>query len=148
MSLPWTITRAIMENHGLGGKYSNFAKFTLKEILKHTDFYLYQFLPPSPQVEMNIYYSKDNPVNGRDIIHHAFGYVTWISISRHKHFKILFYSVDTTADTTSQEYHTNCKLNPLLKNMIHVSKEAIFLGIKYFAMIKKLDFRGMIKTYK
>ena len=87
MALSWTNTRARMENYGLGGKHSDLNTFTLKKNLQNTGLYLDHALPLSSQAKIKFYPSKDDPVNGRDFIHHNFGYVTVLAIRIHKKFK-------------------------------------------------------------
>ena len=50
--LTWTNLRAMMENSGLGGKYSDLFNLTLHELMKHIGLYLLQALSPSPQVDI------------------------------------------------------------------------------------------------
>ena len=41
-----TNIRVKMKNEGLGGKYNNFHKFTLKELMQRIGIYLYQGISP------------------------------------------------------------------------------------------------------
>jgi len=61
--LPWTNLRALIDNANLGGKYKDFTKFTLDEIMRHIGLYLLQGLSPSPQIEMKFTLQHKNPVN-------------------------------------------------------------------------------------
>ena len=76
-----------MQNAGLGGKYSDFKDFTLDELMKHTSLYLLQGLSPSPQIEIKFKLQDEDPVNGNDLVHWAFGGQSASLVRRHKHFK-------------------------------------------------------------
>ena len=117
-----------MQNAGLGGKYNNFFDFTLDELAKHIGLYLLQGLSPYPQVEMKFYLQKEDPVNGSDLINCAFRGRSATRIRRHRNFKCFFDSVNTTIHPPSRYTYPNWKVHPLLKHMLKVSHESIFLG--------------------
>ena len=72
-ALSWTNMKAMMLNGGLGGTYNSFTPFSLRELMKHVALYLFHGLSPSPQVEMKFRSQGEDPVNGNDFIHFAFG---------------------------------------------------------------------------
>ena len=151
--LSWTNTKARMNNAGLGGKYDDYYDFQLEELMKHIGLYLFHGLSPSPQIEMKFYSSLVDPVNGSDFIHKAFGSQAAKSIRRHKHFKCFFSSVDPTIPTPSRDTHPNWKVHPLLKHMLKVSKEAMFIGKNLSCDEQTIGFQGNHKdkqriTYK
>lgn len=70
----------------------------------------------------------EDPVNGNEFIHSAFGSKPCKSIRRHKHFKAYFCSVDPRLFPPSRRTHPNWKLHPFLKHIMKVSKDAVFMG--------------------
>ena len=85
-ALSWTNLHAMMENGGLGGKYKDFRKISLHELMKHIGLYFLQGLSPSPLVELKFHSQSDDPVNGNDFVHKSFGDKPGISKRRHKNF--------------------------------------------------------------
>ena len=152
--LQWTNMRAIKENAGLGGKYSkDWKPFTLDEMMKHLGLYLFQGLSPSPQVEMKFCSQQEDPVNGNDFIHTAFGGMTGVSQRRHRHFKSFFTSVDPTIPVPDRNTHPNWKVHPFLKHILDVSQKAIFMGRDLSCDEQTIGFQGHHKdkqriTYK
>ena len=139
----WTNVRALMENAGgLGGKYDNFENFTTNELMKHIGLYLLQALSPSPQVEMKFASQTEDPVNGNDFVFTSFGGVPWKSEKRHRHFKAFFTSVNPMLNVPSRETHPNWKVHPLLKHMLQVSKEAVFMGKNLSCDEQTVGFQG------
>ena len=80
----------MIEGAGLGGKYSDFVNFDIKEFKKHLGLYFLQALSPSPQIEMKF------QSQATDMVHQAFCGCTWKAERRHKHFKCFLSSVDPT----------------------------------------------------
>ena len=151
--LKWTNVRALMEGAGLGGKYEDFVNFDLKEFKRHLGLYLLQALSPSPQIDMKFQCPNDDPVNGNEMVHKAFGSSAWKAERRHRHFKSFFASVDPTISIPSRTTHPNHKVSPLLRHMMTVSQEAIFLGQHLSCDEQTIGFQGTHKdkqriTYK
>ena len=145
--------KAMQQNAGLGGKYSDFKPFPLNELMQHIGLYLFQALSPSPQIEMKFKYQSDDPVNGNDLVHTSFGGVAWKSIKRHRHFKRFFASVNPIQNVPPRDAHPNWKVHPLLKHMPKISKEAVFLGRDLSCDEQTIGFQGNHKdkqriTYK
>ena len=105
-----------------------FKKISCDELMQHIGLYLLQALSPSPQVEMKFRSQKEDPVNGNDFVHSSFGATAWKSEKRHRHFKCFFTSVNPTIPPPSRESYPNWKVHPLLKHMLKISKDAVFLG--------------------
>ena len=96
---------------------------------------------------------EEDPVNGNDMVHKAFGSCAWKAERRHRHFKCFFSSVDPTVPIPSRNTHPNHKVSPLLKHMMKVSKEAVFLGQHLSCDEQTIGFQGHHKdkqriTYK
>lgn len=145
--------RAMMENSGLGGKYSDFSNFTLNELMRHIGLYLLQGLSPSPQVEMKFHSQAEDPVNGYDFVHKSFGGKPSLSKRRHKHFKCFLASVNPTIHVPNRASHPNWKIHPFLKHTYQVSQEAVFLGRNLSCDEQTVGFQGNHKdkqriTYK
>ena len=151
--LSWTNTKAQMQNAGLGGKYKDFTNFTLAELLRHFGLYLFQGLSPSPQIEMKFKSTTEDPVNGNDFIHRAFGSQSGKAERRHKHFKAFMACVNPTFPTPGRGTHVNWKVHPLLKHMMAVNKKAVHLGRDLSCDEQTIGFQGNHKdkqriTYK
>ena len=138
----WTNMKAMQQNAGLGGKYSDFKPFSLNELMQHIGLYLLQALSPSPQIEMKFKSQTEDPVNGNDLVHSSFGGVAWKSIKRHRHFKSFFASVNPIQNVPPQDTHPNWKIHPLLKHMLKISKEAVFLGRDLSCDEQTIGFQG------
>ena len=144
-ALSWTNTKARMQNAGLGGRYPDFKDFTLDELMKHTILYLFQGLSPSPQVEMKFKSSVEDPINGNDFVHKAFGGMSGKSSRRHKHFKAFFACVDPLVPIPSRDTHPNWKVHPLLKQINSVSKKAVSMGRNLSCDEQTIGFQGKHK---
>ena len=131
------------ERWSLGGKYTDFTYFSLSELTKHIGLYVFHELPPSPQVEMKFNPSDEDPVNGNNFIHHAFGSNGAKATRRHRHFKCFFTSTNPCATPVSRETHPNWKVHPLLKHVLSVSKAAVFLGRHLSCDEQTMGFQGM-----
>ncbi len=141
-ALSWTNLKAMMLNGGLGGTYSDFVPFTLVELMKHIALYLFHGLSPSPQVEMKFKSQKDDPVNGNDFIHMAFGSSPWKAIRRHKHFKSFFAAVDPRYPVPNRDRHPNWKVHPFLKHMMKVCQSAMHMGRNLSVDEQTIGFQG------
>ena len=151
--LSWTNAKARVMNAGLGGKYGDFEDFTLIELMRHIGLYLFHGLSPSPQVEMKFKSQQEDPVNGNDFVHSAFGGKAGKSARRHKHFKCFFACVNPLYPTPPRETHPNWKVQPLLKHMLDVSKKAMVMGRNLSVDEQTIGFQGRHKdkqriTYK
>ena len=122
----WTNTKAMMENTGRRGvKYKFFKDFTRKEMMAHLGMYLLHGISPTPQIEMKLISSLDEPLNGSNICNKIFGRA---GMTRHKEFKTFFGCVSPLLLTPPSTYHPNWKLDPLLKHMMQVAKDGIHIG--------------------
>ena len=151
--LSWTNTKARMMNAGLGGKYSDFVDFSLVELMRHVGLYLFHGLSPSPQVEMKFKTQFEDPVNGNDFVHRAFGGQSGKSTRRHRHFKCFFACVDPSYPTPPRDTHPNWKVHPFLKHMLEVSKKGMIMGRNLSVDEQTIGFQGRHKdkqriTYK
>ena len=108
-----------------GGKCKNFKDFHSEEIIAHLGLYLLHGISPAPQIEIKFQSSFDDPVNGSDLCSQVFERV---GVTRYKEFKTFFACVSPFQITPPTTSHPNFKLNPLLKHMMRVSKEAIRIG--------------------
>ena len=82
----WTNAKAILANMDRNS-YGIIAPFTISEIIKHVALYILNGLNISPRVEYKFKSSTDDPVNGSDLCHAAFG---TNAVKRHKVFKKVF----------------------------------------------------------
>ena len=93
--------------------------------MRHIGIYMLNGFCPSPQVEMKFDSQERNPKNGNDICNRVFGTG---KRRRHKEFKAFLAIQDPVNPVPSRKTHPNCKVQPLLKHVIMVSKAAIVLG--------------------
>ena len=96
---------------------------------------------------------QEDPVNGNDFVHSAFGGKAGKSARRHKHFKCFFACVNPLYPTPPRETHPNWKVQPLLKHMLDVSKKAMVMGYNLSVDEQTIGFQGQHKdkqriTYK
>ena len=138
----WTNMRAMLDNASLGGKYPDFKNFTVSELMQHIGLYLFQGLSPSPQVEMKFKSATQDPVNGSDFIHHAFGGNSSAALRRHRHFKSFFTSNDPRYPTPPRDTHPNWKIHPFLKHITTVSQVAVRLGRNLSCDEQTIGFQG------
>jgi hypothetical protein len=97
--------------------------------------------------------SVEDPINGNDLVHRAFGGKSSIAVRRHKHFKAFLACIDPLIPTPSRETHPNWKIHPLLKHMNQVAKKAVHLGRDLSCDKQTVGFQGHHKnklqiTYK
>ena len=114
--------------------------------MQHISLYLLQGLSPSPQVEMKFKSQVEDPVNGNDLVHQAFGGKSGRSVRRHKHFKSFFACVNPLIETPSRDTHPNWKIHPFLKHIHTVSKKAVHLGQNLSCDEQTIGFSGKHKN--
>ena len=68
--------------------------------------------------------AQDN-INGNDMVYRALGSN---AEHRHRHFKLFFSVQDPRIDVPPHSTHPNWKVEPLLKQALRVSKEAVIPG--------------------
>ena len=94
--------------------------------MRHIVIYLYQGISLSTQVQMEFYSSSEKPVNGSGLIH-----IFWSANSQINQkappFKKKISLVNTSVTITSRDSHTNWRVHPILKHILKVSQEAVFL---------------------
>ena len=83
-------------------------------------------ISPSPQVEYKFMSQKENPANGNDLCNYVFGGYER-GLERHKEFKRFLACVSSTP-TPSRKEAPNWKIEPLCRQIIFISQEAICLG--------------------
>ena len=152
-ALMWTNMRATMEAAGIGGKYSDFKSFSLKELMQHIGLYLLQALSPSPQIDMKFYPQAVDPVNGNDFVCTSFGGKPTMSQRRHRHFKAFFASNNPILPIPDRNIAPNWKVHPFLKHITTVSQQAVSLGKHLSCDEQTIGFQGNHKdkqriTYK
>ena len=139
----WTNTKAMKMNAGVGGGiYKNFVNFSTEEITSHLGLYLLQSISPSPQIEMKFKSTKEDPVNGSDLCVDVFGSN---ATTRHKEFKVFFSATNPLIPTPPTTTHPNWKIDPVLKHMMRVSKEAMILGKSISIDEQDIGFQGQHK---
>ena len=93
--------------------------------MKHIGVYFLNGVSPSPRVEMKMNAQSVDPFNGNDMVYNSLGPN---SERRHRHFKCFFSVQDPRIAIPSKKTHPNWKIEPLLKQALRVSKEAVIPG--------------------
>ena len=116
----------MLSNAGSGGSiYKDFTPFSTFELMKHIGLYFLNGVSPSPRVEMKMRPQSLDPFNGNDMVYNSMGSN---AERRHRHFKCFFAIQDPRIATPSRKSHPNWKVEPLLKQALMVSKEAVIPG--------------------
>ena len=136
----WTNAKAMLACAGdKGASYSNFQYFSIDEIRSHLGLYLLQGVSPSPQVEQKFKNSEEDPVNGSELCHRVFGES---GPRRHKEFKAFFAAQDPTIDVPDSKKFPNWKIDPILRHVMRVSKDAIMIGKHISVDEQDIGFQG------
>ena len=111
--------------------------------MAHLGLYMLNGIAPSPQVEMKFESQRDNPTNGNDLCHNIFGGKSK-GIDRHKQFKRYFACVDPRKQTPDPKDAPNWKIEPLIRQIIAISKEAMNIGKWISVDEQTIGFKGEI----
>ena len=95
--------------------------------MAHLGLYILNGIAPSPQVEMKFDSQTENPTNGNDLCHSIFGGMSK-GKERHKEFKSYFACVDPRKPTPEPKVAPNWKIEPLIRHIIAISREAMNIG--------------------
>ena len=125
-----------------GGKYKGFVDFDKREFMSHLSLYLLHSISPSPQIDFKFKSEIEDPVNGSTLCNEVFGKG---GVTRHKEFKAFFSATDPIYPTPPTDTHPNWKIDPLLKHMLRVSKECIFIGKGIAIDEQDIGFQGKHK---
>ena len=132
----WTNHKAYLDN-----AEDSYERFTPSEIRRHLGVYILNGVAPSPQIEMKFYTQAEEPANGNDACANAFGGHGKAS-HRHKEFKKYLAFVDPRKVTPSPKVAPNWKVEPLLRHIIHISRQAINIGRWISIDEQTLGFKG------
>ena len=138
----WLNVKAKMGNAGRGGRYKNFRDFDKDEFLSHLSLYLLHALSPSPKLDFKFKSETEDPVNGSTLCNEIFGKG---GVTRHKEFRAFFSATNPIIPTPPTSTHPNWKIDPLLKQLLRVSKECIFIGKKIAIDEQDIGFQGRHK---
>ena len=115
----WTNAKGLLEEKVLN--------FTTEEIMKHLGLYVLQGVSPCPKVEMKFSSQAEDPVNGSDLCCKIFG-GTSKGKRRHAQFKKYFAVCDPIVPTPDVKLSPNWKIEKLVKQILHISKQAMLIG--------------------
>ena len=85
---------------------------------------------------------NEDQVNGSNLCMDIFGSN---ATTRHKEFKVFFSATDPLIPTPPKTTHPNWKIDPVLKHMMRVSKEAMMLGNSISIDEQDIGFQGQHK---
>jgi len=124
--------------------------FTTDEVMKHFGVYMLNGLNPAPQINKKFKSQHEDPVNGSNMCNEAFGPN---AEGRHVDFKRFLSLVDPLIPVPAKDKDPNYKINPLIKQLVHVSKKAMTPGKWISVDEQTISFKGRHKdklriTYK
>ena len=129
----WTNQKGMLDE-----KWLNFSS---DEIMAHIGLYVLQGVSPSPQIEMKFSSQQEDPVNGNDLCHRIFGGKSKGN-KRHRLFKTYFAACDPVVPTPDSKESPNWKVEKLIKQIMHISKQAMLIG-KWVSVDKQaISFKG------
>ena len=115
----WTNQKGLLEEEVLN--------FSSEELMTHIGLYVLQGVSPSPQIEMKFCSQHEDPVNGNDLCCRVFGGKSK-GEKRHWQFKKFFACVDPIVPTPLVKNSSNWKIEKLVKQILHISKQAMLIG--------------------
>ena len=103
-------------------------------------------LNPSPQISRKFNSQLEDPVQGNDMCHNDFGPN---AAERHVDFKRFLTLVDPRTPSPTRKLDPNYKINPLTKQLIHMSKKVMIMG-KWISVDEKIFHlkSGMLINYE
>jgi hypothetical protein len=118
---------------------NNINPFTTDEMMKHLGIYMLNGLNPSPQINKKFKSQHEDPVQGSNMCHEAFGVN---AEERHTDFKRFLSLTDPLIPPPTRKADPNYKINPIIKQMVHVSLKAMIVG-KYISVDEQtISFKG------
>ena len=126
----------------LGGKLGGGKKcgeFSVDEIMSFFGLYMLNGLNPSPQVHLKFKKQKEDEVQGSDLCYAVFGNQ---AEARHVQFKSYLTLVDPRTPIPKREQNPNYKINPIVKQLIGVSKKAMIMGEWISVDEQTIGFKG------
>ena len=128
-------------------KGSQIKNFEINEVMAHLGLYILNGIAPSPQVEMKFESQRENPANGNDLCHNVFGGKSKGN-ARHREFKTYFACVDPRKPTPAPKDAPNWKIEPLIRQIIAIGKEAMNIG-KWISVDKQtIGLKGLFLCLK
>ena len=119
--------------------YSNFVLFTMDKFERHLYIYHINGLKQSPRIYMKVksisaYIVQGNNFLQENVVHNALGI--------NKKFKFCFAFQDLWKPITACKLYTNCKLYPLLKNILYVFHFEWLISGALYVDEKMIGFKG------
>ena len=99
--------------------------FTVDEVMKHFGLFMLNGLNPSPNIADKFKSQVEDPVQGNDMCHNAFGSNAAERLVEFKRFLTL---VDPRIPTPTRKQDPNYKINAIIKQLIHISKKVMIMG--------------------
>jgi hypothetical protein len=113
--------------------------FTTDEVMKHFGVYMLNGLNPSPRITQKFKSQHEDPVQGNDMCSEAFGLN---AEERHVDFKRFLSLVDPVVPVPTRKVDPNYKINPLIKQLVHVSMKAMSAGKMISVNEQTISFKG------
>ena len=95
--------------------YKSWTPFSTKEIKQFVGLYVLDGISPSPRFEMKFNTQLEDPANGNDLCHDAFGSNAG---KRFKMFKCFFAVQDPRLENKPKKTHPNFKVDPFMLHLL------------------------------
>ena len=139
----WSNMKAMLSNAGANGKhYKSFQPFTMREVRSFFGLLFLQGISPSPQIEMKFKSHNEDTVNGSNLCNRVFGSN---GTTRFKEFKAFFAAVNPLINPPATSRSPNHKVDPMLHQLMDVSKKAIVIGKNISVDEMDISFQGQHK---
>jgi hypothetical protein len=137
----YTNLKAGIANAGdLGGVYSTFQPFTVKEIRQHLGVYLWHGLAPSPRLEMKFRTATEDPLHGNDFI---FKHMGANATMRNKHFRAFLAFQDPRATIpVDRKKDPLFKVSSIVKWINFIGPTSVDLGERLSIDEQTMGFQG------
>ena len=113
--------------------------FSIDEVMRHFGLYMLNGLNPSPKTSRKFNSQLEDPVQGNDMCHNDFGPN---AAERHVDFKRFLTLVDPRTPSPTRKLDPNYKINPLTKQLIHMSKKVMIMGKWISVDEQTISFKG------
>jgi hypothetical protein len=113
--------------------------FTVDEVMKHFGLFMLNGLNPSPNIADKFKSQVEDPVQGNDMCHNAFGSNAAERLVEFKRFLTL---VDPRIPTPTRKQDPNYKINAIIKQLIHISKKVMIMGKWLSVDEQTISFKG------
>ena len=113
--------------------------FTVDEVMRHFGLFMLNGLNPSPNISRKLNSQEYDPVQGNDMCNQAFDSNAGERLIDFKRFLTL---VDPRIPTPNRKKDPNFKINPIIKQLIHLSNKVMIIGKMISVDEQTISFKG------